>query len=202
MSCCFFHHHLRMLKYKTFSISKTPLALSPKRDSEVDCFLLPSPRPAAHTSTRLYIPSVKRQNWISSGCRTGSSEGSSTQFAAEPFPGQLLYNPQPQPLTWNSILQLCTHAIFLELFAANNKCYQPSGYVDSWTVSICLVLPTLLTELAKPPPDISGLWGWIWTPERSSCPISCYTSSEPHSLCRTERLFKHRWLRKNSADHG
>lgn len=37
---------------------------------------------------------------------------------------------------------------------------------------------------------------------KGSCPISCYTSSEPHSLCRTECLLKHRWPRNNSADQG
>lgn len=115
MSCWFFHHHLSMLKHKPFSVSKTPLALSPKSDSEVNCFLLPSTLTAVRTSAPFYIPSVRRQNWISPGCRTGSSEDSSTQFAAKPLPCQLLYKPLPQPLTWKGILQfqLCLHAIFL-----------------------------------------------------------------------------------------
>lgn len=47
---------------------------------------------------------------------------SSTQFAAKPFPCQLLCKPLPQPLTWKNILtfQLCVHAIFWTLQLITN----------------------------------------------------------------------------------
>lgn len=159
MSCWFFHHHLSMLKHKPLSVSKTLLALSPKRDSEVDRFPLPSTLTAVRTSAPFYIPSARRQDWISPGCRMGSSEDSSTRFAAKPFPTPTAVQtpatathlkqqpavPALHPCYFLAPLQLVTNAT------------KHSGYVASWVVGICPVLPTLLTQLAKLPPDISGL---------------------------------------------
>lgn len=112
--------------------------------------------PAMHPSAPFYIPSVKRELGIPPGCRMGSSEDISTQFAAKPLPHQLLSKPLLQPLTWNSTLHFQLHVmLFFGLFP-NNKCYWHSSYVGSWVVRIRLVLPALLTQLAKLPPDISA----------------------------------------------
>lgn len=192
-------------KLRQFWVSKTLLTPIPQKGFRSWLFPFHTPY--------WFFHSFSKRTALSLGCRRGSSEDSSTEFTARPFPRQLhearvtathlkehLAAPHLQPSYFSASLQLITNVL----------------YRGQAAVPLALWLCRLLgrknlpgaTNLIYSSPNshqiflASADWSWIWTPERVHVPYPV-TQHLSHTLPVGQSIcYKHRWLRNNSADRG